>query len=89
MTFYTDGVTEAENSEGQEYGLQAFMDAIRRSARQGARGILEHVAHHLTRFSAGAPQQDDITMLILCRPDESGELPHVRNAPEEGFPDSI
>jgi sigma-B regulation protein RsbU (phosphoserine phosphatase) len=90
IVFYTDGVTEAQNAEGKEFGLNTFMNAIRKSAHLGARGILEHVAHHLTRFAVGVPQQDDITLLVLCRPDSGHSSAPPRNSPEEnGFPESI
>ncbi|AWK87207.1 SpoIIE family protein phosphatase [Azospirillum thermophilum] len=65
VVLFTDGVTEAFNDAEVMYGdgrLAAVVGAqAAASARDGLDGILSDVA----RFTAGAPQSDDITCLVL------------------------
>jgi serine phosphatase RsbU (regulator of sigma subunit) len=61
---YTDGVTEAVNNELQEYGRQRLVaSALGVSGTTGS--LLRHILAGLTRFCAGAPQHDDITLLAV------------------------
>jgi len=63
--FYTDGVTEAFNENGEEFSderlLNDFDSLVKLSAEQIVSGVLEKVL----RFSGEAPQSDDITLLAL------------------------
>jgi len=65
LFLYTDGVTEAKNLQDQLYGedrLQAaFQDVADASLKEIVAGISADVAKHAN----GAPQSDDITMLVL------------------------
>ena len=66
---YTDGVTEAMNSRGEQFGIerlrQTFLDSPPRDARDAVQKIFDAV----NGFAEGAIQSDDITCLTLCRPD--------------------
>ena len=64
---FTDGVTEAMNSDKELYGetrLQAFLAAHRGAS---PRELLTHIFSELVRFRGEEPQSDDITMLAFCR----------------------
>ena len=67
LILYTDGVSEAMNSEGEEFGVdrlrQIFVDQPSTSARQSNEAILQAVAD----FASGTPQSDDVTCLVLHR----------------------
>ena len=67
LVLYTDGVSEAMNSAGEEFGVdrlrQIFIDNPPTSAREANEAILEAV--HL--FADGYPQSDDVTCLVLQR----------------------
>jgi phosphoserine phosphatase RsbU/P len=62
---YTDGVTEAMNPQGEEWGIDRFMDAIRVAADEGANSVLNNVRQRLERFVGNQPQYDDMTLLAL------------------------
>lgn len=65
---YTDGITEAENGAGGEFGkerLLACAAAWRKDGRNNAGRLIDMVKNGVDDFAAGAPQFDDITMLCL------------------------
>ncbi len=62
---YTDGVTEAMNSNNELYGEDRLISAISGDQSRSSKAILEDIERDLNRFVDGAPQFDDITMLEL------------------------
>jgi phosphoserine phosphatase RsbU/P len=62
---YTDGVTEAMNSQGAEWGLENFLEAVGIAAAEGAHSVLNNVRQRLERFVGDRPQYDDMTLLAL------------------------
>jgi phosphoserine phosphatase RsbU/P len=62
---YTDGVTEAMNPQGEEWGVDNFLDAVRVAAEEGANSVLNNVRQRLERFVGDRPQYDDMTLLAL------------------------
>jgi serine phosphatase RsbU (regulator of sigma subunit) len=65
LVLYTDGVTEAMNKIGEEFGLKRLEDIIKKSSSLTADEILENVLKEIKDFTAGIPQFDDITLLII------------------------
>ena len=67
FVLYTDGITEAANEEAKEFSGTRLADTVRslhsRSARQMNDGILDAVQ----RFSGGATQRDDLTLVTVKR----------------------
>jgi sigma-B regulation protein RsbU (phosphoserine phosphatase) len=61
----SDGVTEARNLAGDEFGRDRLVEALH--GRHGAKPdvALEHVLGAVKAFSQGAAQADDITLLVL------------------------
>lgn len=62
---YTDGVTEAMNPQGEEWGLDNFLDSVRVAAEEGANSVLNNVRQRVTRFTGSRPPYDDMTLLAL------------------------
>ena len=62
---YTDGVTEAMNPQGEEWGLDNFLDAVRTAAEEGANSVLNNVRQRMERFVGSQAQYDDMTLLAL------------------------
>ncbi len=62
---YTDGVTEATNSEQQLYGEDRLRGFLNTHASCTTDDMLENLRGDLRTFADGAPQFDDITMLLL------------------------
>jgi serine phosphatase RsbU (regulator of sigma subunit) len=61
----SDGVTEARNLAGDEFGRDRLVEALR--GRHGAKpeAALEQVLGAVKHFSQGAAQADDITLMVL------------------------
>lgn len=68
VVLYTDGVTEACNTADckQDYGSDRLAASVR-AAPCRAGDLLGHVKADLEAFTNGAPQQDDVTLLVLTR----------------------
>ena len=68
LFLYTDGVTEAFNPDGQEYGeprLRQTLSAAFASAKDNPTEIVNHVLTDIQSFVRDAPQSDDITCVAL------------------------
>lgn len=63
--FHTDGVKEAVNAAGEEFGMDRLRDAFRESAPQGAEATIRSVERELARFVGEAPQMDDVTLVAV------------------------
>ena len=60
---YTDGVTEANNSENQLFGDDRLLEAIQKTENLSAPDTLKKVRESIDSFTGSAEQFDDITML--------------------------
>jgi sigma-B regulation protein RsbU (phosphoserine phosphatase) len=65
LVLYTDGVTEALNTEGDEFGLERTVESVRASATDGARAIVKRVIDDVRNFTGSHPQNDDITLIAI------------------------
>jgi sigma-B regulation protein RsbU (phosphoserine phosphatase) len=67
LALYSDGVTEAFNVRDEEFGEQRLADVLRAARDQPVDHAVAGVRDAIERFVAGAPQSDDITLLLLRR----------------------
>lgn len=67
LLFYTDGVREAANAEGEEFGFERMREAFFEGAQMGAEAVLRVMQEELSNFTAGERQMDDITMVAMER----------------------
>ena len=67
VVLYSDGVTEANNTNYDEYGEERFIEVLCRHRHEPAAKIVEAVNKSLADFTAGAPQADDITLVVAKR----------------------
>ena len=65
LILYTDGVTEALDPHGEEFGMQKAIEAIVASAGDGAAGIIARLTDDLRAFIGPHPQNDDITLIAI------------------------
>ena len=65
LVLYTDGVTEALNTEGDEFGLERTIQAVRASASNGASAIVKKLIGDVRNFTGSHPQNDDITLIAI------------------------
>ena len=67
LTLYTDGVTEAFNHAGEEFGDQRLIEALRRYREQSSQKMVASIVDDVRQFSPHE-QYDDITLIAAkCR----------------------
>jgi len=67
VVIYTDGVTEAANPAGEEYGLPRLVELARRHSKSGVEALAAALQADLDAFAAGVPFGDDRTFVLLRR----------------------
>jgi hypothetical protein len=65
LAIFTDGVVEAENVAGNEFGEERLIQVIRMIPNGSAQEIIQHVMRNIEAFVATAPQHDDITCMVV------------------------
>ena len=66
VLLYTDGVTDAQNTEGQAYGLQRLEDYLNKGVDDKViSNVINGLQESLLAFSKGEDQTDDITILAV------------------------
>ena len=66
LVLFTDGVTEAEDEQERELGLQSVCDLLA-TKRTQAPELLETIDEHVRAHIGSLPAGDDVTMLALTR----------------------
>jgi len=61
---YTDGISEAVNLDGEEFGEERLSRLVARNCERNASGILEELLNELSTFCEGTTPQDDQTALV-------------------------
>lgn len=62
---YTDGITEAQDAEKREFGMERLLDAVQTLQGQNAEELIRGVLERHEAFVGGASQYDDITLLAM------------------------
>src|SRR5437899_4012490 len=65
LVLYTDGVTEALDTDGNEFGVERTIQSVRASADNGAQAIIARLIDDLRNFVGSHPQTDDITLIAI------------------------
>ena len=65
LWIYTDGVIEAMDESGAEYGDDRLAKQVAALGTTGAAASLSRIFESVDRFAAAVPQYDDITCLVL------------------------
>jgi len=68
LVFYTDGLIEATNAAGEEYGVGRLQTSVKEAHTDGASSIVAHASESLRAFTERR-SRDDITLLALTRLD--------------------
>jgi serine phosphatase RsbU (regulator of sigma subunit) len=61
----TDGFFEWENMQGEQFGIERLMNAVRTSRDRPATEIIRSLYDSVVKFSGGTSQQDDLTAVLL------------------------
>jgi phosphoserine phosphatase RsbU/P len=65
IVLFSDGIVEAMNVEGDEFGEARIRDTIAPHARAPVETILERLLSAVERFTHGIPQADDLTAVVV------------------------
>jgi len=72
VVFYTDGVTEAENRFGEEFGLERLSAVVRRGSSLSAEELTIDIFNHAANFCSEVGFHDDVTIVVVkCHLDSS------------------
>jgi serine phosphatase RsbU (regulator of sigma subunit) len=64
LVWYTDGIVECENANGEEYGEKRFRSSVRRAAALDAGEMRDAIVSDAMTFFGDTMRKDDISMVI-------------------------
>jgi sigma-B regulation protein RsbU (phosphoserine phosphatase) len=67
LVIYSDGVSEAQSPQGEEFGTERLYQVVSRNLDASAAGIRDRIEAALTKWAQGTPAADDITLVIVKR----------------------
>lgn len=67
LVLYTDGLVEAEDPQGQEYGLDRLKEACLRGRNETCASLAHLLGRDLEDFARGVPFADDRTLVLARR----------------------
>lgn len=65
LFFYSDGIPEAMNAAGEEYGMERMLEAVERCDEAQAAEAVETILGDVAEFIGETPPHDDITLIVL------------------------
>jgi sigma-B regulation protein RsbU (phosphoserine phosphatase) len=65
LVIYSDGVSEASNLKGEEFGMERLTSVIRENLKRSASGLRDKIESSLSTFTQSTPAGDDITLVIV------------------------
>jgi sigma-B regulation protein RsbU (phosphoserine phosphatase) len=65
VVLYTDGVNEATDRAGREFGREKLIATLKAAGPLGVDSLVKEVVEQVRRFSSGHAQNDDITIAVL------------------------
>jgi len=80
LALYTDGVTEAFDDAGEEFGEQRLVDALRRHRDRPPEALLASIVADVRSFSPHE-QHDDLTLIVARRRSASAGDQRVQSNP--------
>ena len=69
LLLYTDGVTEAQGPDGEEFGEERLSELVRGSGQVSAADIAQRIRDDVDAFTHGADPFDDFTVCVVRRTD--------------------
>jgi sigma-B regulation protein RsbU (phosphoserine phosphatase) len=65
LVLYTDGLSEARDSQGVEYGESRLQSLLSQSRQLPANALIQKVLNDLRQYSSGRPTSDDLTLMAI------------------------
>jgi phosphoserine phosphatase RsbU/P len=67
LVAFSDGITEAMNQDGEPFGDERLHAVLREHAHLDAQALVARIVEVVDAYAGGAPQADDMTLLIAQR----------------------
>lgn len=67
LVFYTDGITEARNSEDHLFGEERLSELMAKNAGSSAQQLLDLIVESVEQFIGDTPRSDDLTLFVVGR----------------------
>lgn len=67
ILMYTDGLTEALNTQGEEFGTERLRPLIAGCAGLSASALIEQIKHTHQEFTGPVIPFDDVTLMVIKR----------------------
>ena len=65
LVLYTDGVTDAMNQSGEDYGRQRLVEAVRQAQQLSARDLIDSIQQDVMKWTDGRGSHDDVTFFVV------------------------
>lgn len=65
VVIFSDGVSEAMSTAGEEFGDARLLEVAQAGMQDSVQGLVDRVIAAVRAFAKGAPQSDDITVMVL------------------------
>jgi len=65
LVAYTDGIREAHNDAGEQYGLERLKKVIRDSHARGSAAVLDAILAELATYRGKTKAHDDVSLLVI------------------------
>jgi serine phosphatase RsbU (regulator of sigma subunit) len=67
LLFYTDGITDCRNPQGEMFGTERLKAALKENLKQSAQSVCDNIVQTLNIFQGSAEQDDDVTLVTVKR----------------------
>lgn len=74
LFIYSDGLTEAVNPEGEMFGSERLIRAIRETRKMSVQQSSEYVMEEFRQFTLGTEAKDDLTLITLMVSEQQGQF---------------
>lgn len=65
LIFFTDGIVEARNDKGEEFGMERLLSIIRNNPTLTAKQLKDVILQNVNQFIGKCTYRDDITMVVV------------------------
>jgi serine phosphatase RsbU (regulator of sigma subunit) len=81
LVLFTDGINEAQDAEGEEFGMERFLEAVVANRGLPSGDLIAEVLKGHSAFVGAAPQFDDITLIAVKWSGKAADI-HTRRLVE-------
>ncbi|MFQ5628128.1 MAG: GAF domain-containing SpoIIE family protein phosphatase [bacterium] len=67
LVLYSDGITEAEDENEDEFGEDRLLRTVQKNRSQSANELIETIIAEVRSFAGEMPQSDDMTLVVIKR----------------------